>query len=261
MLNRITEQPFCQTRVSGSTFVNADCFDVFPFIEDKSIDAIICDLPYGTTACKWDSILPFDRLWTEYERIIKDDGCILLFASNPFASALIMSNPKLFRYEFVWDKVIPTGFTMANYRPMMQHELVLVFSKGKMTYTPKGGYLKFNPQKTKRDNPIKGYAVTSSFLHDVTFDKIERVYDKKNPTSIITFKKDKKREHTSQKPLDLLEYLVKSYTNEGDMVLDNTMGSGTTNLACIKLNRKSIGIEKEKQYYDVAVRRASEYCH
>ena len=261
MIDRITEQPFCQTRVSGSTFVNADCFDVFPFIEDNSIDAIICDLPYGTTACKWDSILPFDKLWREYERIIKDDGCIVLFASNPFASALVMSNPKLFRYEFVWDKVIPTGFTMANYRPMMQHELALVFSKGKMTYTPKGGYLKFNPQKIKRDKPIKGYAVTSSFLHDVTFDKKERIYDEKNPTSIITFKKDKKREHTSQKPLELLEYLVKTYTNEGDMVLDNTMGSGTTNLACIKLNRKSIGIEKEKQYYDVAVRRASEYCH
>ena len=261
MIDRITEHPFCQTRVSGSTFVNADCFDVFPFIEDKSIDAIICDLPYGTTACKWDSVLPFYKLWEEYERIIKDDGCILLFASNPFASALVMSNPKLFRYEFIWDKVIPTGFTMANYRPMMQHELILVFSKGKMTYTPKGGYLKFNPQKTKRDKPIKGYAVTSSFLHDVTFDKKERVYEEKNPISIITFKKDKKREHTSQKPLELLEYLVKTYTNEGDMVLDNTMGSGTTNLACIKLNRKSIGIEKEKQYYDVAVRRASEYCH
>jgi len=260
MLNLPQNPKWDIARVSHSTLINADCFDVFPFIEDKSIDAIICDLPYGTTACKWDSILPFDRLWTEYERIIKDDGCILLFASNPFASALIMSNPKLFRYEFIWDKVIPTGFTMANYRPMMQHELVLVFSKGKMTYTPKGGYLKFNPQKTKRDKPIKGYAVTSSFLHDVTFDKIERVYDKKNPTSIITFKKNKKREHTSQKPLDLLEYLVKSYTNEGDVVLDNTMGSGTTNLACLKLNRKSIGIEKEKQYYDVAVRRLSSYC-
>ena len=172
-----------------------------------------------------------------------------------------MSNPKLFRYEFIWNKVIQTGFVMANYRPMMQHELILVFSKGKMTYTPKGGYLKFNPQKTKREKPIKGYAVKSDFLNDTTFDKKERVYDEKNPISIITFKKDKKREHPTQKPLELLEYLVKTYTNEGDIVLDNTMGSGTTNLACIKLNRKSIGIEKEKQYYDIAVRRASEYCH
>jgi len=260
MLNLPQNPKWDIARVSHSTLVNADCFDVFPLITDKSVDAIIADLPYGTTACKWDSILPFDKLWEQYERIIKDDGCIVLFASNPFASALIMSNPKLFRYEFIWDKVIPTGFTMANYRPMMQHELVLVFSKGKMTYTPKGGYLKFNPQKTKRDKPIKGYAVTSSFLHDVTFDRKERIYDEKNPISIITFKKDKKREHTSQKPLELMEYLVKTYTNEGDMVLDNAMGSGTTNLACIKLNRKSIGIEKEKQYYDVAVRRLSSYC-
>ena len=256
------QNPQCvQTSVTSSAVFHGDCLEVMKTIPDGSIDMILCDLPYGTTACKWDSVLPFDKLWKDYERIIKDSGCIVLFASNPFASALIMSNPKLFRYEFVWDKVIPTGFTMANYRPMMQHELVLVFSKGKMTYTPKGGYLKFNPQKTKRDKPIKGYAVTSSFLHDVTFDKKERIYDEKNPISIITFKKDKKREHTSQKPLELLEYLVKTYTNEGDMVLDNTMGSGTTNIACIKLNRKSIGIEKEKQYYDVAVRRASEYCH
>jgi DNA modification methylase len=232
--------------------IHGDCLEVMKDIPNGSIDAIIADLPYGTTACKWDSVIPFEPLWKHYERIIKDDGCILLFASNPFASALIMSNPKLFRYEFIWDKVIPTGFTMANYRPMMQHELVLVFSKGKMTYTPKGGYLKFNPQKTKRDKQIKGYAVISSFLHDVTFDKTERVYDEKNPTSIITFKKDKKREHTSQKPLDLLEYLVKSYTNEGDLVLDNTMGSGTTGLACVNLNRKFIGIEKDENYFKIA---------
>ena len=260
MMNIADNPHLHKADVSGSTLFWADCFDVFPLIEDKSVDAIIADLPYGTTACKWDSVLPLDKLWTEYERVIKDDGCIVLFASNPFASALVMSNAKLFRYEFVWDKVIPTGFTMANYRPMMQHELILIFSKGKMTYTPKGGYLKFNPQKTKRDKPIKGYAVTSSFLHDVKFDKKQRVYDEKNPTSIITFKKDKKREHTSQKPLDLLQYLVKTYTNENEIVLDNTMGSGTTGLACLKTNRQFIGIEKEKQYYEVAVRRLSEYC-
>ena len=260
MMNIADNPHLHKTDVSRGTLFWADCFDVFPLIEDKSVDAIIADLPYGTTACKWDSVLPLDKLWTEYERVIKDDGCIVLFASNPFASALVMSNAKLFRYEFVWDKVIPTGFTMANYRPMMQHELILIFSKGKMTYTPKGGYLKFNPQKTKRDKPIKGYAVTSSFLHDVKFDKKERVYDEKNPTSIITFKKDKKREHTSQKPLDLLQYLVKTYTNENEIVLDNTMGSGTTGLACLKTNRQFIGIEREKQYYEVAVRRLSEYC-
>ena len=241
--------------VSGSALFNANCMDILPLIPDKSVQLILADLPYGATACKWDSVLPFDKLWEQYERIIKDDGCIVLTASNPFASALIMSNPKLFRYEFIWDKVIPTGFIMANYRPMMQHELVLVFSKGKMAYTPKGGYLKFNPQKTKRDKPIKGYAVTSSFLNGATFDKKERVYDEKNPTSIITFKKDKKRQHTSQKPLELMKYLIKIYSDETDTVLDNTMGSGTTCLAAKELNRKFIGIEKEVKYYDLAVAR------
>ena len=259
MMNIVDTPHLHKTDVSRSTLFCADCFDVFPSIPDKSIDAIIADLPYGTTACKWDSILPLDKLWEQYERLIKDDGCIILTASNPFASALVMSNPKLFRYEFIWDKVIPTGFTMAKYRPMMQHELVLVFSKGKMTYTPKGGYLKFNPQKTKRDKPIKGYAVTSSFLHDVTFDKKERVYDEKNPTSIITFKKDKKREHTSQKPTELFEYLIKTYTNEGDLVLDNCAGSFTTAIACLNTNRNYICMEKEKSYFDIGAERIKKW--
>lgn len=241
--------------INNIELYNADCFDVMPTIADKSIDCIIADLPYGTTACKWDSVLPFDKLWEQYKRIIKDNGAIVLFGSNPFASALIMSNPKMFKYEFIWDKVIPTGFTMANYRPMMKHELVLVFSKGKMTYTPNGGYLKFNPQKTKRDKIIKGYAVTSSFLRSATFDKKERIYDYKNPTSIIIFKKDKKKEHPTQKPVALLEYLVKTYTNENELILDNTMGSGTTGVACQNTNRKFIGIEKETNYFDIAVKR------
>ena len=255
MFNKPLNPQFCQTDVSGSALVLGDCLEVMKYIEDKSVQLILADLPYGTTACKWDSIIPLEPLWEQYERVIADNGVIVLTASNPFASALIMSNTKLFRYEWVWDKVIPTGFTMANYRPMMQHELVLVFSKGKMTYTPKGGYLLFNPQKTKRDKPIKGYAVTSSFLHDVTFDKKERVYNEKNPTSLITFKKDKIRLHTSQKPLELMKYLIKTYSNENDLVLDNTMGSGTTCLGAKELNRKFIGIEKEQKYYDIAVSR------
>jgi site-specific DNA-methyltransferase (adenine-specific) len=232
-----------------------DCLEIMPLIPDKSIDMILCDLPYGTTACKWDTIIPFDKLWKEYERLIKPNGAIVLTASQPFASALIMSNPKLFRYEWIWDKVIPTGFTMANYRPMTNHENVLVFSKGKMTYTPNGGYIKFNPQKTKRDKPIKGYAVTSKFLHDVEFDKQERIYDEKCPMSIIQFKKDKTREHTSQKPVSLFEYLIKSYSDESDLILDNCMGSGTTGVACKNLNRKFIGIEKDYKYFEISKKR------
>jgi len=267
MIDRITEQPFCQTRVSGSTFVNADCFDVFPFIEDKSIDAIICDLPYGTTACKWDTIIPFEKLWEQYERIIKPNGAIVLTASQPFTSALVMSNPKLFRYEWIWDKVQPTGALTVKKMPMKQHENILVFYKSQPTYNRqmtdrKKEDLRVNAVRNKNNQKTNfGYEHTGGMIMKYAED-----YDptKVNPKSILTYSKQPTRTknlHPTQKPIALFEYLIKTYTNEGDMVLDNTMGSGTTNLACIKLNRKSIGIEKEKQYYDVAVRRASEYCH
>jgi len=255
MIDRITEQPFCQTRVSGSTFVNADCFDVFPFIEDKSIDAIICDLPYGVTNMKWDSVLPFDKLWKEYERIIKDNGAIVLTATNPFAGALIMSNPKMFKYDIVWHKNCPSNPAMAKRQIMRQHELVLIFYKKQCVY---------NPQMEEYSESSK-----SRIKYSFNVDKKSEHYDlkeigsrgeKRYPNSVQKITRQTGI-HPTQKPLELLEYLIKTYTNEGDMVLDNTMGSGTTNLACIKLNRKSIGIEKEKQYYDVAVRRASEYCH
>ncbi len=262
MLDRITEQPFCQTRVSGSTFVNADCFDVFPFIEDKSIDAIICDLPYGTTNCKWDSVLPFELLWNEYNRVIKDNGAIVLTASQPFTSALVMSNPKMFKYEWIWDKVKATGMLNASHQPLRRHENILVFCKQKSVFNPQKiqnpkGIEKRSLYKYQREN--EGGETVGEIKQGGVSTNYEA--DKLLPVSIQKFSKDNKPMHPTQKPLELLEYLVKTYTNENDMVLDNTMGSGTTNLACIKLNRKSIGIEKEKQYYNVAVRRASEYCH
>ena len=263
MIDRITEQPFCQTRVSGSTFVNADCFDVFPFIEDKSIDAIICDLPYGTTACKWDSILPLDKLWAEYKRVLKDDGCIILTASQPFTSALVMSNPKMFKYEWIWKKTRYSGNLNATRMPLKAHESVLIFAKGKTKYFPiKTEAPEHLIDKRKTINPsiVKdggAYNGSKGFVNIRKKDDGTRY-----PISVQEFKNPNNNSlHPTQKPIELMEYLVKTYTNEGDMVLDNTMGSGTTNLACIKLNRKSIGIEKEKQYYDVAVRRASQYCH
>jgi site-specific DNA-methyltransferase (adenine-specific) len=257
MIDRINEQPFCQTRVSGSTFVNADCFDVFPFIEDKSIDAIICDLPYGTTACKWDSTLPLDRLWNEYKRVLKPNGVILLTASQPFTTVLIGNDLKMFKYNLVWDKVAVTNPMLAKKQPMRCHEDVLIFYDKQPTY---------NPQMrvgVKWSRAGKKQHTTDTLGQSKLFNNGSDESEMKYPKSIITFSNaDKtKNEHPTQKPIDLMEWLIKTYTNEGDMVLDNTMGSGTTNLACIKLNRKSIGIEKEKQYYDVAVRRASEYCH
>ena len=257
MLNLPQNPKWDIARVSHSTLVNADCFDVFPFIEDKSIDAVICDLPYGTTACKWDSILPLDLLWNEYERIIKDDGAIVLFGSQPFTSNLINSNTKLFKYELIWDKVSTSSGVMAKKQPMKCHENIMVFYKKQPTYNPqmqkgtqwkRGGKNRSTPQI---------YGEIKSIGKPKNDDT-----DMKYPKSIITFSNANRnnRVHPTEKQIDLMEWIVKTYTNEGDTVLDNTMGSGTTNLACLKLNRKSIGIEKEKQYYDVAVRRLSSYC-
>jgi len=254
MIDRITEQPFCQTRVSGSTFVNADCFDVFPFIDDKSIDAIICDLPYGTTQNKWDSVLPLDKLWVEYKRILKPNGVVLLFGAEPFSSVLRLSNLKQYKYDWYWVKNKKTGFLNARKMPMQQVESISVF-KDKIGDT-------YNPIKELRTTQKAGnkkYGNTPNYgKQDAEY--VDNQSDYILPANVLNIKTERGL-HPTQKPVELMEYLVKTYTNEGDIVLDNTMGSGTTNLAALKLNRKSIGIEKEKQYYDVAVRRASEYCH
>ncbi len=266
MLNLPQNPQFCQTRVSGSTFVNADCFDVFHFIEDKSIDAIICDLPYGTTACKWDSVLPFDKLWREYERIIKLNGAIVLTASQPFTSALVMSNPKLFKYQWVWVKTKKTGFTNGKNRPLSQHEDVIVFSKANVANGSKI-MMKYNPQglqplgKVRKGDKNKSDGDTNGQKYYRPSQSKDYIQEFTNyPTTILNVASEGKIVHPTQKPVELMEYLIRTYTDENDIVLDNTMGSGTTGLACLKTNRQFIGIEKEKQYYDVAVRRLSEYC-
>jgi len=259
MLNLPPNPQFCQTDVSGSTFVNADCFDVFPFIEDKSIDAIICDLPYGITACKWDSILPLDKLWNEYKRVIKDNCPIVLFAQTPFDKVLGCSNLEWLKYEWIWEKSKASNFLQAKYMPMRVHENILIFCNGKANYFPQkteGKSYRTRKMNEKHGNP-DAYNNIPNYMNREPIEMNGRL-----PRTVQYFKTahTEGKLHPTLKPLELMEYLVKTYTNEGDMVLDNTMGSGTTNLACIKLNRKSIGIEKEKQYYDVAVRRASEYC-
>ena len=258
MLNLPQNAKWDIARVSHSTLVNADCFDVFPFIEDKSIDAIICDLPYGTTNCKWDSIIDLHKLWSEYERIIKDNGAIVLFAQQPFTTTLIGSNIKLFKYNWVWEKERLTNIAQVKKRAGKTVEDICIFYKKQCTYNPQ--MVKHTGEK--RSNKVKNGKM--GFLTDSGEKKVKEYIDTgyRYPTQVLSFKRDilTSNLHPTQKPIALMEYLVKTYTNEGDVVLDNTMGSGTTNLACIKLNRKSIGIEKEKQYYDVAVRRLSEYC-
>ena len=243
-----------------SVLFHADCFDVFPYISDKSVNLILCDLPYGTTACKWDSVLPFDKLWNEYERIITDNGAIVLTASQPFTSALVMSNPKMFKYEWVWDKVSHTNPFIAKYRCLSVHENILVFAKGKTIYNPQ----KYFNGVIRNDKGKNGKRLGELFINnDVGYTRNMDGFA--NPKSIITIQREsisgsneertKNSLHPTQKPLELMKYLIKTYSNEDDVVMDNCMGSNTTGLACKELNRQYIGIEKDKNYYDVSVRR------
>ena len=232
--------------------LHGDCLELMKDIPDKSIDMILCDLPYGTTACKWDTIIPFDPLWVEYKRIIKKRGAIVLTATQPFASALVMSNPKGFKYEWVWDKARPSGFQVAKYKPMQRHENVLVF-------TSKGERVHYFPIMELRDKPAKGRVASSSESSPLKYsDGKTRIYTHKNPQSIIVFPKPNKAVHPTQKPVPLCEYLIKTYTNEGETVLDNCMGSGTTGVSCVNTNRNFIGIELDDEYFEIAKRRISE---
>jgi len=227
-----------------------DCLEVMKTINDKSIDAIICDLPYGTTACKWDTVIPFEPLWEQYKRIIKDNGAIVLFGSQPFTSALVMSNVKWFKYEWIWDKCNPTNFASANKQPMKYHENILVFSKKQAIYNP----IKWQGKKNHKQGLSK-----NNFAE--TRGNIKRVEDDlsglKFPKSIIQFEKHSSQcgLHPTQKPVALMEYLIKTYTNEGDTVLDNAMGSGSTGVACKNTNRNFIGIEKDENYFKIAEQR------
>jgi len=219
-------------------------------ITDKSIDMILCDLPYGTTNCKWDSIIPFEPLWKQYERIIKDNGAIALFGSEPFSSKLRLSNLKLFKYDWIWDKVKGTGFLNAKKQPMRNHEIISIFYKKQCLY---------NPQKTTGHKNKKSFRskklqtdVYGDMNEDYTYESTERY-----PRSIQIFPSDTQNSslHPTQKPIALCEYLIKTYTNEGEIVLDNCMGSGTTAIACIKTKRNFLGFELDKGYYEKANKR------
>jgi site-specific DNA-methyltransferase (adenine-specific) len=219
-------------------------------IQDKSIDMILCDLPYGTTQCKWDTVIPFEPLWKQYNRIIKDNGAIVLFGSEPFSSTLRLSNLKYYKYDWIWDKVKGTGFLNARKQPMRNHEIISVFYKKQCLY---------NPQKTFGHNMKKSYRskdlqteVYGEMKNDYTYKSTERY-----PRSIQVFSTDTQNSslHPTQKPVALLEYMIKTYTNEGETVLDNCMGSGSTGVAAKNLHRKFIGIEKNDTYFKIAEER------
>lgn len=231
--------------------MHGDCLDLMKGIPGNSIDMVLTDPPYGTTACKWDIVIPLEPMWEQLKRIIKDNGAICLFGSEPFTSVLVSSNLKGFKYRWDWNKKIPSGMSYARFRPMQQTEDISVFTKS-------GEKTAYNPQMIKREKPIKSGGTRKSESAPIAHkDKdFKRIYNYKNPTTLIEFKKIRKGSlHPTQKPVPLLEYLIKTYTLENDTVLDFTMGSGSTGVACKNLNRKFIGIEKEEKYFSIAKER------
>lgn len=226
-----------------------DCLEIMKDIPDKSIDMILCDLLYGTTACKLDTIIPFEPLWEQYNRIIKDNGAIILFSQMPFTAELTHSNLKLFKYEWIWEKDNGTGFLNAKKMPLKIHENILVFYKKLPTYNPQMR-TGFKPYKCKQGRHSTNYGLYEQ--GHITESNGERY-----PIDIIEFKKDSGL-HPTQKPVALLEYLIKTYSNEGDLILDNCMGSGSTGVACINTGRNFIGIEKEEKYFNIAKERIGE---
>lgn len=233
-----------------------NCLEIMKDIPNGSIDMILCDLPYGTTSCKWDTIIPFEPLWEQYNRVIKDNGAIVLFGNEPFTSMLICSNLKGFKYRWDWDKKIPSGMSYARFRPMQQTEDIAVFTKN-------GGKTIYNPQMVKRDKAIKGGGMKDSeSASSVGYKALKKTYEYKNPITLIQFDKIRKGSlHPTQKPVELLEYLIKTYTNENETILDNTMGSGSTGEACLKTNRNFIGIEQDDNYFEIAYNRINGYIY
>lgn len=240
-----------------------DCLELMKDIPSKSIDLILCDLPYGTTRNKWDSVIDLELLWEQYSRVIKDRGAILLFAQTPFDKVLGVSNLKDLRYEIIWQKTAPTGFLNAKKMPMKAHENILVFYKKLPTYNPQKtqGHPRKVSSKSSRKKSVERHQEKSEFLasnyssygeSQVGYDSTERY-----PLSVQIFAKDQQKEnyHPTQKPVALLEWLIRTYTNEGDLVLDNCMGSGSTGVACVNTNRDFIGMELTEQYFEIAKER------
>lgn len=237
---------------------HSDCFDIFPKIKDQSIDMILCDLPYGTTRCKWDSPLNLELLWQHYKRIIKPNGVILLFAQTPFDKILGSSNIEWLRYEWIWEKTQATGFLNAKKMPLKAHENILVFYKNTPYY---------NPQKTTGHKPMNSYTKRPEVQNRTeVYGLMNKVISgggdtDRFPRSVLKFASDKQKNklngtiHPTQKPLLLCEYLIKTYTKEGDLILDNCAGSGTTGLAAQNLNRNYILIEKEEEWIEVIKKR------
>ena len=222
-----------------------DCLDILPTLESNSVDLVLVDLPYGTTACKWDSIIPLDKLWEQYNRICKSDGAMVFTAAQPFTTILAASNLENFRYEWIWEKPQGTNPMNAKVMPLKSHENILVFYRKKPVYNPQMWY----------STPYSGFSSDTSKIGEVYGKAQSKHRDNPDgsryPKTVLKFKQEKGL-HPTQKPVELMEYLIKTYTNEGDTVLDNTMGSGTTGVACVNTGRKFIGMESDPEYFTIA---------
>jgi len=228
--------------------IQGDCLEEMKKIEPGSIDMVLADPPYGTTACKWDSVIPFEPMWEQLNRVVKPNGAVVLFGNQPFTSCLVISNLNGFKYQWSWNKKIPSGMSYAKYRPMQQTEDICIFTR-------QGEKSIYNPQMTLRDKPIKSGGTKKSESAPIAYKdpNFKKTYKYKNPTTLIEFDKIRRGSvHPTQKPVALMEYLIKTYTNEGETVLDFTMGSGTTGVACKSLDRNFIGIELDEKYFKIA---------
>jgi site-specific DNA-methyltransferase (adenine-specific) len=222
-----------------------ECLELMKNIPDGSIDMVMCDLPYGTTKNSWDSIIPLDELWAQYHRVCKKNAAIVLTAATPFDKVLGCSNLKEFKYEWVWQKEAGTGLLNAKKQPLRDHENVLVFYRSQPCYNPQ--FSEGKPYTCKKGGDTSNYNPSGSV---VTVNEGTRC-----PKTVLKFNRDKNKEHPTQKPVALMEYLIKTYTNPGELVLDNTMGSGTTGVACMNTGRRFYGIERDDKYFDIAEQR------
>ena len=234
--------------IGNATLYLGDCLELMQSIHDGSVDMILCDLPYGTTDCKWDTVIPFEPLWAQYRRVAKRNAAIVLTASQPFTTALIASNFKDFRYCWVWEKQQPTGFLDARRKPMKSHEDVCVFYASTATYNPQGltAVQVKNSRKNKAGSGVYGAVGADDYVQkEGNFPRSVLKIDRVTHGQV----------HPTQKPVALMEYMIRTYTQEGETVLDNCMGSGTTGVACARLGRHFVGIERERKYFDIACER------
>lgn len=254
-------------KIENITLLNGDCLKMMKEIPDNSIDMVLCDLPYGTSASSWDKKLPMNDLWNEYKRIIKHNRAIVLFSQQPFTSLLITSNIEMWKYNWIWEKDNGTNFMNSHFCPLKITEDICVFGNGATSFVKNGENLIYNPQfsEGKPYSIISGNQKSNSAVvrggkggrDDVGGYKTESD-GKRYPKNLIKFNRDKDKLHPTQKPVSLCEYLIQTYTNEGDVVLDNCMGSGTTGIACLNTNRKFIGVELDDTYFEIAKKRIEE---